>query len=77
MARIERADGQERPWDVEHHRGVFDADGRVLFRPSGIGPFVAYVQDAVTGEEVARPVPLIVGPDDGERDIVFVPLAPR
>ena len=76
-ARIERADGQERPWDVEHHRSVFDADGRVVFRPTGIGPFVAYVQDAVTGEEVARPVPLIVGPDDGERDIVFVPLTPR
>lgn len=39
-ARLERPDGQRRPWDFERHRGVLDALGRLRLEPAETGAFV-------------------------------------
>lgn len=75
VAQLVRPDGQVRPWDFAEHRGAFDTAGRLRLTPVETGSFLVRVLRPVDGgwEPVGLDVPIELAPDDGERDIVFIP----
>ena len=70
-----RPDVQVRPWDFAEHRAAFDGAGRLRLTPVETGSFLVRVLRPVDGgwEPVGLDVPIELAPDDGERDIVFIP----
>ena len=75
VAQLVRPDGQVRPWDFAEHRAAFDGAGRLRLTPVETGSFLVRVLRPVDGgwEPVGLDVPIELAPDDGERDIVFIP----
>lgn len=73
VAVLERHDGQVRPWDAARHRGRFDSAGRLRLQPAEVGAFVVRLLRG-DGAALGVEVPIVLGPDDGERDVVFVPV---